>query len=108
MSAAATYLGHATVLLEMAGMRILTDPILVNRLAFLTRVAAPPAVADSENIDLVLISHLHLDHLERRSLARVGTDVPLVIGRGGGEWFVAGWSKLTEVAPGRCGSAHWR
>ncbi len=101
MTAAATYLGHATVLIEMAGMRILTDPILVNRLAFLTRVAAPPAAADSRDISLVLISHLHLDHLERRSLARVGTEVPVVIGRGGGDlvrrW---GWTDVTEVVPG--------
>jgi L-ascorbate metabolism protein UlaG (beta-lactamase superfamily) len=101
MSASACWLGHATVLIEMGGQRILTDPILVNRIAFLTRVAAAPAPADSQGIDLVLISHLHLDHLERRSLARIGTDVPLIIGTGGGDlvrrW---GWTNVTEVDPG--------
>jgi L-ascorbate metabolism protein UlaG (beta-lactamase superfamily) len=38
---------------------------------------------DARDIDLVLISHLHLDHLDRRSLTRVGLGVPVVVGTGG-------------------------
>ena len=63
-----TWLGHATVLVEFDGVRILTDPVLRRRLAHLERaeeVAALPPV------DLVLISHIHYDHLDRPSLRRL-------------------------------------
>ncbi|HEY7737553.1 MAG TPA: MBL fold metallo-hydrolase, partial [Candidatus Limnocylindria bacterium] len=62
---AMTFLGHATMLVELGGLRILTDPILVDRLTFLTRVVRPVDPALYAGIDLVLVSHLHLDHLDR-------------------------------------------
>lgn len=73
-----TWLGHATVLLEVAGARLLTDPVLRGRVAHLRRHA--PRVGGSvavESIDGVLISHAHHDHLDRpslRPLARAGTE----------------------------------
>ena len=61
-----TWLGHATVLLELGPTRLLTDPVLRDRVAhLLRRVPTPPRPAD---IDAVLISHLHLDHLDKPSL----------------------------------------
>jgi L-ascorbate metabolism protein UlaG (beta-lactamase superfamily) len=61
-----TWLGHATVLLERAGARLLTDPLLRERVAHLRRHAPLPAIPDP--VDGVLISHVHHDHLDRASL----------------------------------------
>jgi L-ascorbate metabolism protein UlaG (beta-lactamase superfamily) len=67
-----TWLGHATVLLEVAGVRLLTDPVLRGRIAHLRR-RAPHAGASVavDPVDAVLISHVHHDHLDRRSLRRL-------------------------------------
>jgi len=67
-----TWLGHSTVLLEVGGLRLLTDPVLGRRV-FLLRRLAPPVAADAvDGVDVVLISHAHRDHLDQRSLKRVG------------------------------------
>jgi L-ascorbate metabolism protein UlaG (beta-lactamase superfamily) len=63
-----TWLGHATVLLELGGARLLTDPVLRMRVAHLRRHAAPPA--DPRPVDAILISHVHHDHLDRPTLQR--------------------------------------
>jgi len=98
---AMTFLGHATVLIEMNGVRILTDPILVDRLGFLTRVAPTLDRALYQAVDLVLISHLHLDHLDRLSLARLDPEPEIVVCPGGAglarSW---GWQRVMELAPG--------
>ncbi len=96
-----TFLGHATVLIELGGLRILTDPILVDRLMFRTRVVRPLDPAAYAAVDLVLLSHLHLDHFDRLSLARLPSEPEIVTGPGGaalaGGW---GWKRVTELAPG--------
>ncbi|UGS36876.1 MBL fold metallo-hydrolase [Capillimicrobium parvum] len=61
-----TWLGHATVLIELGGVRLLTDPVLRSRVAHLRR-HAPPAPATGE-LDAVLVSHAHRDHLDVPSL----------------------------------------
>jgi len=81
-----TLIGHATVLLQLAGLNILTDPMW-SRLAGPTswlgiaRVR-PPAIAfeDLPKIDVVLLSHNHYDHLDRPTLAMLAArDNPLVV-----------------------------
>ena len=74
------WLGHATVLINFYGVRILTDPVLFNRIGVDLGVGSfgplrqvrcaltPDAVPD---IDLVLVSHAHFDHLDTPSLAAV-------------------------------------
>jgi L-ascorbate metabolism protein UlaG (beta-lactamase superfamily) len=72
MSAAQiTYLGHATVLIELDGMRVLTDPVLVSRIGHIVRIGPEPAAEATAHIDLVLVSHAHHDHLDRRSLRQI-------------------------------------
>jgi L-ascorbate metabolism protein UlaG (beta-lactamase superfamily) len=78
------YLGHATVLIELAGRRILTDPVLTDRIAFIRRTVAAPEPGHQQAIDLVLISHGHLDHLHRASLELIGRDVLTIVPRGMG------------------------
>src|SRR5688500_7073627 len=64
-----TWLGHATALLELAGARLLTDPVLRDRVAHLRRRVPPPAPPG--RLDAVLLSHLHHDHLDLPSLRRL-------------------------------------
>jgi L-ascorbate metabolism protein UlaG (beta-lactamase superfamily) len=76
-----TWLGHATVLLEVGGARLLTDPVLRGRVAHLHRHA--PAPADPRPLDGVLVSHVHHDHLDRpslRTLAAAGTTAVVPVG----------------------------
>ncbi len=82
-----TYVGHATVLIEMDGVRLLTDPILRWRVAHLshrTRRIEPSAFAD---IDAVLISHLHWDHLDWPSLRRLGRNTHIMAPYGSATYF---------------------
>ena len=59
-----TWVGHSTVLIELDGVRLLTDPVLRGRLAHLRRVAARVDPAALERLDAVLVSHMHYDHLD--------------------------------------------
>jgi len=73
-----TYVGHATVLIEMDGVRILTDPVLRSRIGPLRRIGPTPDASDLGPIDAVLVSHAHPDHFDRASLRAVPGD-PLVV-----------------------------
>jgi L-ascorbate metabolism protein UlaG (beta-lactamase superfamily) len=77
-----SYLGHETLLLEMDGGRLLTDPVLEWRVPLLRRHAPRPGRSVLKNLDAVLISHLHLDHVNPRSLRLLPQDVPLVVPTG--------------------------
>ncbi|HTT96214.1 MAG TPA: MBL fold metallo-hydrolase [Solirubrobacterales bacterium] len=96
------YVGHATVLIELDGVRLLTDPVLGSWLGPLRRHGAAPPAAVTAGLDAVLISHLHRDHLDRRSLRRLAPEVPLVVPAGTGAFFarhVTG--EVVELAPGQ-------
>ena len=79
-----TWIGHGTALVDLDGVRLLTDPLLRNRVAHLQRRVPPPAAEALRDLDAVLISHLHRDHLDLPSLRRVPRDLPLVVPRGAG------------------------
>lgn len=72
-----TPMGHATVLLQAAGLNILTDPMWSERAGPISWLGAkrrcpPPLVLDDlPPIDIVLLSHCHYDHLDRATLARL-------------------------------------
>jgi L-ascorbate metabolism protein UlaG (beta-lactamase superfamily) len=76
------WIGHATVLLELDGTRLLTDPILRKRIVHLRTVRRPPGRDELGPIDAVLVSHAHRDHLDVLSLRRLGKDVPVLAARG--------------------------
>ena len=84
---AATWIGHATVLLRVGSTTILTDPVFSNRigigLGLMTggprRLLAPALALDElPRIDLILISHAHFDHLDRPTLNRFDKSIPVV------------------------------
>jgi L-ascorbate metabolism protein UlaG (beta-lactamase superfamily) len=75
------YVGHATVFVDLDGVRLLTDPLLRNRVAHLRR-SSPVAARALRGVDAVLISHAHYDHLDLPSLERLGKKLPVVVPRG--------------------------
>ena len=79
------FLGHATVLIEVAGVRILTDPFLREGLGPLERHGPMPDEAAIGGVDLVLISHGHPDHFDRASMAVLGSRATIVVPRGLGD-----------------------
>ena len=85
-----TYIGHATTLLRLERASILTDPMLRNRLGPLRRQGPKPSPELPALVDLVLISHLHLDHLDIPSLRRLPPNTPLLVPRGATKWAAKG------------------
>jgi L-ascorbate metabolism protein UlaG (beta-lactamase superfamily) len=92
------YVGHATVLIELDGVRLLTDPVLRTRIGHLMR-RVPLDLAELAGVDAVLLSHVHYDHLDRPSLRSLGTDVTLVVPRSAGR-ALRGFSDVREVDVG--------
>ncbi|MCX5381292.1 MBL fold metallo-hydrolase [Streptomyces sp. NBC_00091] len=102
-----TWWGHATCGVRDSGVRVLTDPLFARRLAHLRRrrgAVPPPEAAEA---DVVLVSHLHADHLHLPSLALLAPGTRLVVPRGARR-AVPGLARLagtrglvvTEVVPG--------
>ncbi len=92
-----TWLGHASVLIEMNGARLLTDPVLRRRVGPLVRIAPP--VEPPTDIDVVMISHLHADHLDLPTLR--GLDSPAIVApAGSGGWLARrGFGDVHELCP---------
>jgi L-ascorbate metabolism protein UlaG (beta-lactamase superfamily) len=96
-----TWIGHGTVLVDLDGVRLLTDPLLRTRVAHLQRHAPLPPPEALRGVDAVLLTHLHRDHLDLPSLRRIGRDVPIVVPRGGGSLLLRrGFDGVREIAPG--------
>ena len=95
-----TWLGHSTVLLEVDGARLLTDPVLRARVLHLRRVGEALPL-DPQSVDAVLISHIHYDHLDLPSLRRLGRSSLLVVPSGAGSLLRRhGFEHVIEVEPG--------
>ncbi len=100
---AATWLGHATVLLEVEGHWVLTDPVWSDRVSPSRKVGprrnhpAPMPLEDLPRLDAVLISHDHYDHLDTATIdwlvttsSAQGNDFPFVVPLGVGQ-HLRGW-----------------
>jgi L-ascorbate metabolism protein UlaG (beta-lactamase superfamily) len=123
----ATWVGHATVLVQTEGLNILTDPVWSQRaspLGFIgsQRLRAPGIRFDDlPHIDLVLLSHDHYDHLDLATLERLWSrDHPLIVTALGNDTILAwhgidsralDWGETTELRPGIAVKAerveHW-
>jgi L-ascorbate metabolism protein UlaG (beta-lactamase superfamily) len=96
-----TYIGHATTLLRLNGTSILTDPMLRRWLGPLHRQGPLPRPGLPERSDLVLISHLHRDHLDLPSLRRLSPSTPLVVPSGAARWGTkVGAAHVHEISLG--------
>jgi L-ascorbate metabolism protein UlaG (beta-lactamase superfamily) len=67
-----TFIGHSSFLLQMGGRKVLIDPVFSKRLVVLRRQRRPGLLVEElPPIDLVLLTHAHMDHLSVSSLRRV-------------------------------------
>lgn len=84
-----TWLGHATAVAELGASRVVFDPLL------------PWRARSAGKVDAILVTHSHVDHLNRWSLKAIDRDSHLVVPRGCKE-IVAdlGFAKVTEVTAG--------
>ncbi len=97
-----TWLGHSTVLIEIDGIRVLTDPVWGPR-ASPSRLAGPKrfqpvpvALREMPRVDLILLSHDHYDHLDYPTIrALVKSEVPFVTSLGVGAHLEA-WGVQAE------------
>jgi L-ascorbate metabolism protein UlaG (beta-lactamase superfamily) len=99
-----TFLGHATVCIQLDGVVLLTDAVLRNAVAFL-RWTAPAITIDLlHDVDATLISHLHHDHCDLASLAQLGRD-RMLLAPAGAERFLR-QRGFTRVVPMHVGQSH--
>ena len=85
-----TWIGHSSFLIQIGGVNILTDPIFGNNSFLFPRVLeAGISLDEIPNIDFVLISHNHRDHMDYRSLIRLKehTETNFLVPLGDKKWF---------------------
>lgn len=85
-----TWIGHATFLIQVGGINILTDPIFGNPSIFFRRIIEPGiAYAKLPPIDIVLVSHNHPDHMESSAIMRLFRDhkPQFIVPMGNKSWF---------------------
>ncbi len=97
-----TYIGHATLLIEIGGKKILTDPNFDPALGkFLARVSEPGIAIDAlPKLDMILLTHAHADHLSFKSLEQLEA-VPLYAPPAVARWVRrSGVANAIEFGPG--------
>jgi len=95
-----TWVGHSTVRLDIGGCRLLTDPLLRRRVAHLRRRCERPS-SDVADVDIVLLSHAHMDHLHVPSLRDVNSAATVIAPRGTRALLErAGFEAIAEVVEG--------
>ncbi|HEX8794118.1 MAG TPA: MBL fold metallo-hydrolase [Polyangiaceae bacterium] len=103
-----TWLGHSTVLVEIDGVRVLTDPVWSGRASPVSFAGpkrfqpVPVPLSALPEIDAVIVSHDHYDHLDRKTIVEIARtrDVPFITSLGVGAhlevWGVPG-ERITEL-----------
>ena len=95
-----TWVGHATTLIDVDGYRVLTDPLMTKRVAHLRRRRPEPA-PETFDVDLVLLSHVHVDHLHLPSLKRLRPTARVITPNGSAKLLRrAGFADVTEIVVG--------
>ncbi len=100
---AVIFIGHATTLIHLNGVTILTDPNLNDHVTLLPRSRAAGLGLDAlPPLDAVVISHAHRDHLDLWTLRRLPKDLVIVIAKGNGRYLRdLGFTRVHEVDAGQ-------
>jgi L-ascorbate metabolism protein UlaG (beta-lactamase superfamily) len=93
-----TWFGHSTVLMELGGAQLLTDPVLRPRVAHLRRHAGRQRAPG--RLDAILISHAHRDHLDLPSLRRLDPDAVVVAPAGAARAMRRSGREVLELSAG--------
>ncbi len=82
-----TWIGHATLLVNIHGTKILTDPMYSDYILVFAKRYFEPGVPIEKlpDIDAIVISHEHYDHLDRATLEQLSKDIPVIIRKGNSE-----------------------
>jgi L-ascorbate metabolism protein UlaG (beta-lactamase superfamily) len=100
-SMAVTFVGHATVLLEVDRRRVLTDPLLRLHVGPLIRRSPVPPASVHRDLDAVVISHAHIDHMDVPSLRFIDKTTPVLAPRATQKLLRRiGFADVTEMEPG--------
>jgi len=105
-----TWLGHSSVVIDLDGVRLLTDPLLQRHAGLLRRRGDRPDQALWRDPDAVLLSHLHHDHAELSSM-RLLAPVPVLTAPSSARWLVerglggvglrnSDWFRIDPGSPG--------
>ncbi|WP_017727944.1 MBL fold metallo-hydrolase [Halalkalibacterium ligniniphilum] len=94
-----TWVGHATFLIQMNGLNILTDPVWAQRMGVQTRLTEPGLLmSELPDIDLVVISHGHYDHLDFASIRKLRGNPTFYVPTGLKSAFTRrGYKKVVEA-----------
>jgi L-ascorbate metabolism protein UlaG (beta-lactamase superfamily) len=95
-----TWVGHASFIVQIGGLTVLTDPIWSDAMPGIQRRVTPPGIAWEElpPIDAVVISHNHYDHLDAPTIRRLPRDTPIFVPAALGEWFTRrAFTQVTEL-----------
>jgi L-ascorbate metabolism protein UlaG (beta-lactamase superfamily) len=98
-----TYIGHATLLIEIGGQTFLTDPNFDSTLGRLLPRISPPGIplGDLPHLDAVFVTHAHADHLSFESLKGLRKGVPIFAPPAIARWLQRlGYSSARSIAPG--------
>src|SRR5665811_970796 len=98
-----TYIGHATLLIQLADRTLLTDRNFEPALGrFLPRVTEPGiAIGSLPRVDAILITHAHADHLSFKSLDALPQDIPIYAPPAIASWLNRrGYTMARNIAPG--------
>jgi len=106
----AAWIGHATVLINFFGIKILTDPALFPRIGIRLpgftigpkRLTAPALqFHELPRIDLILLSHAHFDHFDLRTLRRFNEDTSVITAPNTAD--LLRWTRLRDITELRWG-----
>jgi L-ascorbate metabolism protein UlaG (beta-lactamase superfamily) len=96
-----TFLGHSAVRLELGGTTLLTDPLLRRRFLHAPRAAPVPGAGILDDVDALLVSHLHMDHLDFPSIRALDRGVEAIVPAGGERVLRRrGFRNVTGLVPG--------
>lgn len=87
--AAVTWIGHATFVVQIGGLTVLTDPVFSRKIPGVKPRLTPPGVPLTAipRVDAVVISHNHYDHLDAPTISRLPRNTPMLVPAKLGAWF---------------------